>query len=185
MTASPTPNYGRGARRCRVDDRYGAKQRPHRDGQLRAAVRQRRTGRRCSGSDLIGYDALSSYGSPSYYAQVMFAEYKGDEVLSSSLEGAGPLLFYSVTKDTAKGLLYLKVINASPQPQALEIKVDGATVAGKGALTTLSAKTTSDTNSITDPKHIVPVSAPITGLGATIHHTFAPLSINVLVVPAK
>ena len=29
-------------------------------------------------SDLIGYDSLTSYGSPSYYAQVMFNEYLGD-----------------------------------------------------------------------------------------------------------
>ncbi|GAC1415643.1 MAG: hypothetical protein NVSMB62_03830 [Acidobacteriaceae bacterium] len=31
-------------------------------------------------SDLIGYDAMSSYDSPSYYAQVMFAEYLGTSV---------------------------------------------------------------------------------------------------------
>jgi alpha-N-arabinofuranosidase len=29
-------------------------------------------------TDLIGYDAVKSYGSPSYYAQVMFAEHLGD-----------------------------------------------------------------------------------------------------------
>ena len=29
-------------------------------------------------SDLIGYDALTSYGSPSYYAQVMFADLPWD-----------------------------------------------------------------------------------------------------------
>ena len=32
-------------------------------------------------SDLIGYDALNSYGSPSYYAQVMFASCLGDHTL--------------------------------------------------------------------------------------------------------
>jgi len=31
-------------------------------------------------SDLIGYDANSSYGSPSYYAQAIFGEYLGTEV---------------------------------------------------------------------------------------------------------
>ena len=33
-------------------------------------------------SDLIGYDALNSYGSPSYYAQKMFSKHQGDEVLA-------------------------------------------------------------------------------------------------------
>jgi alpha-N-arabinofuranosidase len=136
-------------------------------------------------SDLIGYDGMSSYGSPSYYAQVLFAEYKGAEVVSSSLDNAGQLLFYSATRDTAKGLLYLKIVNASPQPQPLEIKLDGASIAAAGKLVTLEAKTTTDTNSITDPKHIVPVTEPVTGLGSTIHRTFAPLSINVLEIHTK
>jgi hypothetical protein len=34
-------------------------------------------------SDLIGYDALTSYGSPSYYAQVMFSTHHGDNVLAT------------------------------------------------------------------------------------------------------
>jgi alpha-N-arabinofuranosidase len=32
-------------------------------------------------TDLIGYDAVKSFGSPSYWAQVMFANNKGDQVL--------------------------------------------------------------------------------------------------------
>ena len=35
--------------------------------------------------DLIGYDALHSYGSPSYYAQVMFSNHIGNEVPASTL----------------------------------------------------------------------------------------------------
>jgi alpha-N-arabinofuranosidase len=34
-------------------------------------------------SDLIGYDALTSYGSPSYYAQQMFSTHHGDEILAT------------------------------------------------------------------------------------------------------
>ena len=33
------------------------------------------------GTNLIGYDALTSFGSPSYYAQKMFSENRGDTVL--------------------------------------------------------------------------------------------------------
>lgn len=36
-------------------------------------------------TDLIGYDALTSYGSPSYYVQVMFAQNRGDVVLPMTL----------------------------------------------------------------------------------------------------
>jgi len=137
------------------------------------------------GTNLIGYNALNSYGSPSYYAQVLFSEYKGDEVIDSSLENAGSLLFYSATRDTAKKKIYLKVVNASPKAQTLDIKLSGASVQSSGKLVTLSAKATGDTNTITDPEHIVPVTEPISGLGANIHHTFAPYSINVLDISAK
>jgi len=55
-------------------------------------------------SDLIGYDANSSYGSPSYYAQAMFASHIGTEILGADLQGAGDRLFTSVTRDPAKAL---------------------------------------------------------------------------------
>ena len=38
-------------------------------------------------SDLIGYDALSSYGGPSYYVQKMFGNYLGNELPESSITG--------------------------------------------------------------------------------------------------
>jgi len=38
-------------------------------------------------TDLIGYDALTSYGSPSYYAQKMFSLYHGDEVVVTNVSG--------------------------------------------------------------------------------------------------
>jgi alpha-L-arabinofuranosidase len=39
-------------------------------------------------TNLIGYDALHSFGSPSYYAQAMFGQNKGDVVLPAKLEAA-------------------------------------------------------------------------------------------------
>jgi alpha-L-arabinofuranosidase len=37
------------------------------------------------GTNLIGYDAMSAFGSPSYYAQAMFGQNKGDVVLPATL----------------------------------------------------------------------------------------------------
>jgi alpha-L-arabinofuranosidase len=42
-------------------------------------------GARQWGTNLIGYDAMSSFGSPSYYVQSMFAQNRGDVVLPVSL----------------------------------------------------------------------------------------------------
>ncbi|MBV9849811.1 MAG: hypothetical protein JO250_09085 [Armatimonadetes bacterium] len=42
------------------------------------------------GTNLIGYDALHSFGSPSYYAQAMFGQNKADIVLPTALQAAPP-----------------------------------------------------------------------------------------------
>ena len=90
-------------------------------------------------SDLIGYDALTSYGSPSYYAQAMFAKYLGTEVPTLRLAGNAERFFYSVTRDPAKGTVYLKLVNASSVAQPVEIEMTGASsVANAGTLETLS-----------------------------------------------
>ena len=68
-------------------------------------------------TDLIGYNAMKSYGSPRYYAQVMFASYLGDHTVQSKLENGGAKFFYSVTMNTAKKQLYLKLVNASSDAQ--------------------------------------------------------------------
>ena len=41
-------------------------------------------------TNLIGYDALHSFGSPSYYAQAMLGQNKGDTVLPATLRAAPP-----------------------------------------------------------------------------------------------
>lgn len=132
-------------------------------------------------TNLIGYDALTSYASPSYYAQVLFSRYKGDEVVRSSITDAGKLCFYSATRKGDQ--LYLKVINAASTPLPLTLHLDAnKTIAPEGQLITLSANSLHATNTIQDPKQIVPHTESISGLGATVQHTFAPYSINILVM---
>jgi alpha-N-arabinofuranosidase len=132
-------------------------------------------------SDLIGYDALNSYGSPSYYAQVMFSTHLGDQILGSKLDTTNPRLFESVTYDSKTRRLHLKLVNASSMPQPVEIKLNGAThVSDKASVTTLSGKTTQETNSITEPTRIVPVVSSILNAGAAFTHTLPRYSIQVL-----
>jgi len=131
-------------------------------------------------SDLIGYNALSSYGSPSYYAQAMFANHLGTEVVASDLQGAGDRLFYSVTRDAAKGTVYLKIVNASSAPQQLKIALDGtASVKPTAKLVSLSAPSTAATNSIDDPKRVAPVESMVKGIGKEFTRTVPGYSIEV------
>jgi alpha-N-arabinofuranosidase len=132
-------------------------------------------------SDLIGYDALTSYGSPSYWAQVMFASHLGTEVVASTLANAGPRVYASVTRDEARRKLFVKVVNGSSDAAPLSIELDGAPkVAREAMLTTLSGKSPNATNSITNPEAVVPVEHRIQVAGPKFEHSFPPYSINVL-----
>jgi len=131
-------------------------------------------------TDLIGYDGLRSYGSPSYWAQVMFSKYLGDETLGSKLDGAGSRLFYSITRDAVKKRLYLKLVNASSTPQPVSIDLPGAKLAETGALISLSAHSTQATNTIDQPHQIEPVETALYGVSDHLHHTVPGYAIQVI-----
>jgi alpha-N-arabinofuranosidase len=135
-------------------------------------------------SDLIGYNALSVYGSPSYYAQAMFAKHLGTEILGAELQGASDRLFYSVTRD--KGTVYLKLVNASSMPQQVKISLAGVTsVKPVAKVESLTAPSTATTNSITDPKRVVPVESTVKGVGKEFARTLPGYSIEVLDIGAE
>jgi len=131
-------------------------------------------------TDLIGYNAMKSYGSPAYYAQVLFGSFLGDQVLASKVENAGAKLFYSITGDAAKKKLYLKLVNASTDAQPVAIDIDGIKIASTAKLVSLHANDTQETNSINDPDRIVPVDSTLHDVSANFHHTIPGLSIQVI-----
>ncbi len=92
-----------------------------------------------------------------------------------------PTLFYVTTKDSKSGIIYLKVVNTAATPQPVQVDIKGAaSIAPEGTLISLVSANPTDTNSITEPTKIVPVTSKVTGLGNTFTQTFAPYSVNVL-----
>jgi alpha-N-arabinofuranosidase len=132
-------------------------------------------------TDLIGYDALTSYGSPSYWAQVMFGSYLGTEVVPAKISNANPRVYASATCDEKQRKLYVKVVNASSEEAALNITLNGVErVEREATLITLSGKTPNATNTISRPNAVVPVERRIEVPGPKFKQSFAPYSINVL-----
>jgi alpha-L-arabinofuranosidase len=132
-------------------------------------------------SDLIGYDALTSYGSPSYWAQVMFSNHTGTEVVASTLSNAGPRVFESVTRDDKQHTLFIKIVNGTSTPQNLSFELDGVSnLKRKAALITMAGKSPDATNTITHPDTIVPVNQAVDIVGPHFDHVFQPYSVNVL-----
>ena len=137
-------------------------------------------------SDLIGYDALTSYGSPSYYAQVMFGSHIGDQILGATLTGPSSRFFYSATRSSATGTIYLKLVNASPDPRSLDLQLDGAANVAKTAkLVSMSAKTTAATNTILTPTAIAPIDSSIDNAASHFTHTISGYTIQILELRTK
>jgi alpha-N-arabinofuranosidase len=169
-------------------------------------------------TDLIGFDAMGSYGSPAYYAQQMFSTHHGDVVLPATAQGVPtrewqppapggrrgapgtpppppqpapppqqvPMVFFDATRDSQTGTIYLKVVNRAGTPQPVKVEISGlSAVEAKGQAITLSASSPDDTNSITEPAKIVPVTTNVDGLGKNFTRTFPPYSITVLQMKGK
>ena len=160
-------------------------------------------------SDLIGYDALNSYGSPSYYAQKMFSQHQGDEVLATTAQNLPAYtwiqaarkrngvdqpaktnevksLFYSATRETGSGKIIVKVVNRADAPQALTVNISGVgSIAPEGDATVLQADDRNATNTLEEPKKVVPVTTKVTGLGTSFTRTYPPCSVTILGLSAK
>ena len=136
-------------------------------------------------TDLIGYDAERSYGSPSYYAQVMFSQNLGNETVGSGIQGANPRFFYSVTEDTSRKRLYLKLVNASSDAQAVDIQLSGTQPQLEGKLILLSTHDTQATNTIDQPNNIVPVESTLHNISGTLHYRAPAYSIQVLQIDLR
>lgn len=81
--------------------------------------------------DMIGYDALHAFGSPSFHVFQIFSRNRGDEILKATLTDSP--LCWSVVKDTKARLVIIKIVNSQPQPQPVNIELKGIHLHPAGA----------------------------------------------------
>jgi len=133
--------------------------------------------------DLIGYDALSAYGSPSFYAIQMFSRNVGDEILSTtpsdtSIQGCA-------TRDSQTGEIYLKLVNPLATPETLKIDIQGiASVESRADAIILTGKL-DDSNSLAQPQKVIPATKTVRGVKPVFDYTLPPHSIVVLTLKAR
>ncbi len=128
--------------------------------------------------DLIGYDGLNAYGAPSYHAFRLFSRNVGDSILKATFTGGE--LQGTVTRDSANGMIYVKVVNPRETARPLTIEFKGVgEIAPTAEVETLSAAPDA-TNSLAEPTKVVPVKSTLSDLKPTFTHTLPPTSITVL-----
>lgn len=156
-------------------------------------------------SDLIGYDALNSYGSPAYHAQKMFSTMHGNEILATdsvdiptreyrprATRGTTPPpqrireMFFNATRDSADGTIYLKVVNVSSAAREVKVEIDGVSaIEPTGEAVTLCGASLTDTNTLQDPERIVPRTATANKLGTRFTREVPAYSVTVLKLKSK
>ncbi len=128
--------------------------------------------------NLIGYDALHVFGSPSYYAIRMFSRNFGDQILQADLPD--PNLYGSVTKDSRTKTIFVKLVNPHAAAQPLRIRITGTRrLKATGLAITLAAPPDA-TNSISHRRNVVPKRRTFGGIKPVFNYTLPADSITVL-----
>ena len=121
--------------------------------------------------DLIWYDNLRSMRTASWHVQQLYGEFKGRNVLTLKMDGANVTgaegqdgLFASAVLDGDKD--YVKVVNTSDEPQAVELAVGGTAVRAVERIDFTSDLLYED-NTLDEPDRIAPVHRERKGAGKT------------------
>jgi alpha-L-arabinofuranosidase len=129
-------------------------------------------------TNLIGYDGLTSYGSPSYYSQKMFGDSLGDTVAPSQIVGGNGNL-WTVASTKSGGTTYLTVVNRGASATTINVDLAGVSAVSGGTSTVLTGDPTA-MNSIAHPTAVVPTTHQLGASGASFEHTFPANSLTVL-----
>jgi alpha-L-arabinofuranosidase len=128
--------------------------------------------------NLIGYDTLGVYGSPSYYAIKLFSTNVGDEILKATATDTDVLV--SVTRDSRSGRIYVKLVNPADADAPVRLDVTGArTLASTATALTLAADPQA-TNSIGARETVVPRASKVSGVAPGFTFTVPAHAIVVL-----
>lgn len=140
--------------------------------------------------NLIWFDSLRSYGTPSYYTQKLFSAHRGSRVLPVQINGSAKNgqqnLFASASIDDRTGEAVLKIVNTEAAPRELRINLAGAAKVGSsGKAFVLAGSDLKAENSLGEPTKVAPVERQVTVTSNEFSFTLAPNSLSVLRIPMK
>jgi alpha-N-arabinofuranosidase len=132
--------------------------------------------------NLIWFDNLKSFATPSYYVQQLFADNRGDTVLpitrdGQPVTGKDGLFASASTVPGGRGFM-VKLVNSTGAPVPVRVEVPGAG-AGQGEAV-FSASDPMAENSLTAPDRVKPATEPVTLDAGVIERTLPPYSVTVL-----
>jgi alpha-L-arabinofuranosidase len=140
--------------------------------------------------DLIWFDNLKSYGTPSYYVQQLFGRNRGDLVLPVIVKrpaggSTSDHLYVTGSQDEKTCELILKVVNGAATPAETLLQINGTLkIAPEGHETILNSAGLTDENSLTTPLKVSPATNKIKA-AREFKYIFKPNSFTVLRLAIK
>ena len=111
------------------------------------------------------------------------AQAVGDEILATT--SAGTTVQGCATRDSKTGELIVKLVNPQTTAETLKMEINGApSLAAKGIVIALMGNP-DDSNSITEPKRVVPTTKTLRGIKSGFTYKMPPHSVVVLKLKAK
>ncbi len=134
--------------------------------------------------NLIGYDALRVYGSPSYYAIKMFSTHLGDEILKATATDTDVLV--SATRDSHSRTDLRQAREPDGCRRAGQARVCRARAARRRRRSALTlAADPQATNSIDAPAAVVPRASTVSGVASGLTYKVPAHGIVVLTLEAR
>ena len=92
-----------------------------------------------------------------------------------------PTLFYSATMNDTTGTIFLKIVNTTAKKQPVNINLDGmGNISPEATWVVIKGNKPDDTNTITAPENIVPVTSNIKGIKKAFSRTLDPYSVSII-----
>jgi alpha-N-arabinofuranosidase len=135
--------------------------------------------------NLIWFDNLSSFGTPNYYVQKLYATNLGTHVLRVNVNGseknAENGLYTSASLDQKKGDVIFKAVNSTAAARTVRVDLKGiANVKGDGHVTVLASDDLKAENSLEQPARVAPVDKSLSASAGGFDLTLPPQSFTVL-----
>jgi alpha-N-arabinofuranosidase len=161
--------------------------------------------------NLIGYDAVTSFGSPAYYVQAMFSNNRGSVILPATFdplpklsaeqipqapsrpggrprpapEGQFDGLYVSATRDGAAGDVILKLVNVQAEPQTINIDLKGVQSIDPNASGQVLTGELGAMNSVAEPTKVASKPFTITNAGPKFRHELPAHSVSLIRLKTK
>jgi alpha-N-arabinofuranosidase len=138
--------------------------------------------------NLIWFDNLRSFGTPSYQVQKLFGQNKGSTMLPATVTGAPAAgldgLFASASRDDVTGDVIVKLVNPGAAARDVRLTLNGVTPVAGGRRIVLTGDPAAE-NSLQRPVVVVPREEPVAQFAAGQVESVGPHALVILRIPTR